>query len=113
MKFLSRFHIHRVENDMIVKPLLSRAKCVCLQNLNKNLCVPYNKSYADTFPQSVQKNFHFLLQTYLKIIPKYDIISLQFNSRRKSNTKPDNNVRRKLLLPSCSRREARNLYGNY
>ena len=54
-----------------LKPLLSRVKCVCLQNLNKKIGVLYKKSDADTFRQSVQKVFSFfasnLLENYSKI----------------------------------------------
>ncbi len=64
-KFLSK------SKKLYMKPFLSRVKCVCLQNLNKILCVPYNKSYSDTFRQSVQKDFSFfvsnLLENYSKI----------------------------------------------
>ena len=71
MKLLSVFKVHRIENDVIVKPTLSRVKCVCLQNLNKKIGVLYKKSDADTFRQSVQKVFSFfasnLLENYSKI----------------------------------------------
>ena len=71
MKLLSVFKVYRIEHDMIVKPLLSRVKCVCLQNLNKKIGVLYKKSDADTFRQSVQKVFSFfasnLLENYSKI----------------------------------------------
>ena len=46
-----------VDDEMIVKPTLSREKCVCLQNLNKILCVLDNKSQSDIYRQSVQKEF--------------------------------------------------------
>ena len=62
---------NRVDDEVIVKPLLSRVKCVCLQNLNKKIGVLYKKSDADTFRQSVQKVFSFfasnLLENYSKI----------------------------------------------
>ena len=48
---------NRVENQVIMKPTLSREKCVCLQNLNKILCVLDNKSQSDIYRQSVQKEF--------------------------------------------------------
>ena len=41
----------------LLKPTLSREKCVCLQNLNKILCVLYNKSQSDIYRPSVQKEF--------------------------------------------------------
>lgn len=44
-------------DEMFVKPTLSRKKCVCLQNLNKIICVLYNKSQSDIYRQSVQKEF--------------------------------------------------------
>ena len=60
-----------IDYEMVVKPLLSRVKCVCLQNLNKKIGVLYKKSDADTFRQSVQKVFSFfasnLLENYSKI----------------------------------------------
>ena len=60
-----------IDYKMVVKPLLSRVKCVCLQNLNKKIGVLYKKSDADTFRQSVQKVFSFfasnLLENYSKI----------------------------------------------
>ncbi len=34
MKLLSGFHIHRVEDDVIVEPHLSRGKCACSQIFN-------------------------------------------------------------------------------
>ena len=46
-----------IDNDVNVKPTLSREKCVCLQNLNKILCVLDNKSQSDIYRQSVQKEF--------------------------------------------------------
>ena len=59
------------KGKMNLKPLLSRVKCVCLQNLNKKIGVLYKKSDADTFRQSVQKVFSFfasnLLENYSKI----------------------------------------------
>ena len=60
-----------MNTKMKMKPLLSRVKCVCLQNLNKKIGVLYKKSDADTFRQSVQKVFSFfasnLLENYSKI----------------------------------------------
>ena len=70
-KLSSRFKGNGIYHKVIMKPLLSRVKCVCLQNLNKKIGVLYKKSDADTFRQSVQKVFSFfasnLLENYSKI----------------------------------------------
>lgn len=62
---------YRADGSVDLKPLLSRVKCVCLQNINKKIGVLYKKSDADTFRQSVQKVFSFfasnLLENYSKI----------------------------------------------
>ena len=94
MKLLSGFHIHRVEDDVIVEPHLSRGKCACSQIFN------YLQA---TYRCFLRKFWYFLLQYYRK----YDIIQVQYNSRKKTNNNPASNVQWCVLLLSCSRLEAR------
>ena len=57
LKLCSILKGNGIYNEMAMKPTLSREKCVCLQNLNKILCVLDNKSQSDIYRQSVQKEF--------------------------------------------------------
>ena len=57
MQFPTVIKVVGAYDNVIVKPTLSREKCVCLQNLNKILCVLDNKSQSDIYRQSVQKEF--------------------------------------------------------
>ena len=50
------------------------------------------RAIATLFDNLFKKFFHFLLQTYLKNRPNYVIIRSQYNSRMKTNNKPDNNA---------------------
>lgn len=69
-----------VTGDIVtLKPLLSRVKCVCLQKINIRA-------------HYVENIFQKIVLTHLKYCPKYVIIQVRYNSRKKTNNKPDNNA---------------------
>ena len=71
--------IDRKHNGLVKESHLSRGKCTCLQILN--IC----RLFIAVFYQ----NFDYSILQYYR---KYDIIQVQYNSRKKTNNNPASNV---------------------